>query len=259
MIFDHTENKSGALGDNDTVHHAGFGLNVAEEKQKKEKSKTYELVQIAFYALFFAYVIRVFFVQAFKIPTGSMEDTLLIGDLLLVNKFIYGARTPETLPFTDFRIPQLQLPAIREPKPGDVVIFKFPPDPSVDYIKRCVAIEGQTVEIRDKAVFVDGKPFKEISDPPGLKFEDPETIPQDKGYESVVPKDAGSRDNYGPITVPNGFLFVMGDNRDRSYDSRQWGLVPMENLIGRALMIYWSTASDNNLDIRWSRIGKIVE
>jgi signal peptidase I len=259
MFVNNPENISNASSGDNAVHPAGFGLDVTEEKNKKSKSKTYELVQIAFYALLFAYIIRVFFVQAFKIPTGSMEDTLLIGDLLLVNKFIYGAKTPETIPFTDVKIPQLQLPSIRDPKPGDVVIFKFPPDPSVDYIKRCVAVAGQAVEIKNKNVFVDGRLFKTISDPPGLKFEDPETVPRNKGYEVIVPKGAGSRDNYGPVIVPEGYLFVMGDNRDRSYDSRQWGFVPMENIIGEALMIYWSTASEDNFDIRWSRIGTLVE
>lgn len=226
---------------------------------KKERSKTLELFQIALYALLFAYIIRIFFLQAFKIPTGSMENTLLVGDLLLVNKFIYGARTPDTLPFTDIKIPQFQLPALREPKSGDVIVFKFPPDPSVDYIKRCIAVSGQTVEIRDKAIYVDGKPFSEIVNPPGLKFEDPVIIPRDKGFETIMPRNAGSRDNYGPVKVPNGYLFAMGDNRDRSYDSRHWGFIPREYVIGKALMVYWSTASDDNLDVRWSRIGMIVE
>ncbi len=225
----------------------------------KPRSKTAELFQIACYALLFAYIIRVFFVQAFKIPTGSMENTLLVGDLLLVNKFIYGPKTPETIPFTDIKIPQYRLPAWREPQSGDVIVFKFPQDPLVDYIKRCVAVAGQTVEIRDKVLFVDGRPFSETINPPGLKFEDPEIIPRDKGYESVYPKDAGSRDNYGPVKIPDGFLFAMGDNRDRSYDSRQWGFVPRDYVIGKAMMVYWSTASDDNMDIRWSRIGMIVE
>lgn len=226
---------------------------------KRQKSKTAELLQIACYALLFAYIIRIFFVQAFKIPTGSMENTLLVGDLLLVNKFIYGARTPDVIPFTDIKIPQYQLPALREPRSGDIIVFKFPPDPVVDYIKRCVAVAGQTVEIRDKVVYVDGKAFRETIDPAGLKFEDPEIIPRDKGYGSVYPKNAGSRDNYGPVKVPEGFLFAMGDNRDRSYDSRQWGFIPRDYVIGKALMVYWSTASDDNFDIRWSRIGMMVE
>lgn len=229
------------------------------KSDKKEKSTAYELFQILIYALLFAYIVRTFFIQGFKIPTGSMEDTLLIGDFLLVNKFVYGARTPETIPMTDIEIPQFRLPAVREPKPGDVIVFKFPPDPTVDYIKRCVGVAGQTVEIKDKAVFVDGQPFSEIIQPEGLKFEDPEIIPRNKGYEAVFPKDAGSRDNYGPVVVPDGYVFVLGDNRDRSYDSRQWGFVPRENIIGKALFIFWSNASNNNLDVRWDRIGKIID
>ncbi|MBX7151875.1 signal peptidase I [bacterium] len=228
------------------------------KSRKKEKSTTYELFQILIYALLFAYIVRTFFIQGFKIPTGSMEDTLLVGDFLLVNKFIYGATTPETLPLTDIEIPQWRLPAIRDPKPGDVIVFKFPPDPTVDYIKRCVGVAGQTVEIRDKAVLVDGHPFSEVIQPEGLKFEDPEIIPRNKGYESMYPKDAGSRDNYGPVTIPDGYVFVLGDNRDRSYDSRQWGFVPRENIIGKALFVFWSNASDNNLDVRWDRIGKMI-
>jgi len=204
-------------------------------------------------------LIRIFIIQPLKIPTGSMEDTLLIGDFLLVNKFIYGAKTPDRIPLTDIEIPQWQLPAIRPPHSGDVIVFKFPPDPTVNYIKRCIATEGQSVEIKDKVLYVDGVLFKDYCDPPGLKFEDPEIIPRDKGYEAIYPKDAGSRDNYGPVTVPPGYLFAMGDNRDRSYDSRQWGFVPMQNLIGKAMVIWWSTASDNNLDIRWDRIGQGIE
>ncbi|MBL7994519.1 signal peptidase I [bacterium] len=229
------------------------------EASRKEKSKTIELFQIALYALLFAYIIRIFFLQAFKIPTGSMENTLLVGDLLLVNKFVYGAKTPDKIPFTEIKIPQYQLPALREPRSGDVIVFKFPPDPLVDYIKRCVAVAGQTVEIKNKIVYVDGVPFSDIVDPPGLKYEDPDIIPRDKGYETVFPKNAGSRDNYGPVKVPEGTLFAMGDNRDRSYDSRQWGFVPREYVIGKALLVYWSTASEDNFDIRWSRIGMMIE
>ena len=232
---------------------------VQTESRPHVRSKTAELFQIAAYALIFAYIIRVFFVQAFKIPTGSMENTLVIGDLLLVNKFVYGARTPENIPFTSIHIPQFRLPAVREPQPGDVLVFKFPPDPSVDYIKRCIAVAGQTVEVRNKEVFVDGKPFSSIKNPDGLKFEDPEIIPRNKGYEAVYPKDAGSRDNYGPVTVPEGSLFVMGDNRDRSYDSRQWGFVPRDYVLGKAMLVYWSTERDDVWSPRWSRIGVWVE
>lgn len=225
----------------------------------RTKSKLYELLQIAVFAFLFAVIIKTFFIQAFKIPTGSMEDTLLVGDYLLVNKFVYGARTPTTVPFTDIRVRSWRLPAVRQPGPGDVVVFRHPQDPTIDYIKRCVAVGGQTVEIRNKVVLVDGVPFSRISRPPGLRFEDPEIIPREKGYDAVYPKEAGSRDNYGPVTVPDGHIFALGDNRDRSYDSRHWGFIPLDNVIGEAMCIYWSTASDDPLDIRWKRIGKIVE
>ncbi len=234
---------------------------ISDVQIPKESKKTSELIKIAVLSIVLAIVIRVFFLQAFKIPTGSMEDTLLTGDLILVNKLIYGAKTPEYLPliFLDIPIPQYQFPAFREPAQGDVLVFKFPPDPSIDYIKRCIALPGQTVEIKNKRIIVDGKPFDEISNPEGLKFEDPETIPFDKGYESVYPKGSGSRDNYGPVTVPADHFFVMGDNRDRSYDSRHWGFVPRNHLIGKAILIYWSTELNDNTKVRWSRAGKFIE
>ncbi len=234
---------------------------VKAPSNKNESKKTSDLLRIAFLSVVLAFVLRLFFIQAFKIPTGSMEDTLLTGDLILVNKLIYGAKTPEYIPliFLDIPIPQFQFPAIREPEQGDVVVFKFPPDPSIDYIKRCVALPGQTVEIRNKEVFVDGKAFANTSNPVGLKHEDPETIPYDKGYENIYPKGSGSRDNYGPVVVPEGHFFAMGDNRDRSYDSRSWGFVPRDYLIGKAIMIYWSTDLHDNTQIRWYRIARWIE
>ncbi len=145
------------------------------------------------------------------------------------------------------------------PKPGDVIIFKFPNDPDIDYIKRCVALENQTVMIREKKLFIDGVLFGMDSLNPNLKHEDPDIIAFDQGYENVYPVGAGSRDNYGPVVVPPGHVFVLGDNRDRSYDSRKWGFVPVENIIGKAMIIYWSHSPDDDFNIRWSRIGKIVE
>ena len=170
-----------------------------------------------------------------------MEDTLLIGDRLFASKFIYGAR----IPMTDIRVFK-----VRDPKPGDVVVFKFPnPDPTAaaeDYIKRCIAVEGQTVEIRDKKVYVDGELFEL---PEHGKFIDP----------TVQPARYGPRDNMPPTVVPENCLFAMGDNRDNSYDSRFWGFVPYDNLKGKALFIYWSINPDAPVyDIfhkfRWSRI-----
>jgi signal peptidase I len=169
-------------------------------------------------------VLKTFIVQNFKIPSGSMEDTLLVGDRLFASKFIYGAE----LPFTHFRIFK-----VRDPRPGDVIVFKYPEDPTKDYIKRCIAVAGQTVEIRNKQVYVDD-----------VLQKTPETI---KYIDDLIMTDQ-PRDNMPKRTVPTDMLFAMGDNRDNSYDSRYWGFVPYENLIGKALFIYWSV--DPNVPVR---------
>jgi len=172
-------------------------------------------------AVVLALIIKTSIVEAYKIPTASMEDTLLIGDFLLANKFIYGAE----IPLVGWR-----LPAIREPAPGDVVIFRFPGDGVTKYIKRCVAVAGDTVEVRNKILYVNGK-----------RFEDPEYA---KHIDSMVfPRRVGgqdSRDNYGPHVVPPGSYFMMGDNRDNSYDSRYWKAVPEKMILGEAMIIHWS-------------------
>uniref|UniRef100_I2Q410 Signal peptidase I n=1 Tax=Desulfovibrio sp. U5L TaxID=596152 RepID=I2Q410_9BACT len=180
-------------------------------------------------ALVLAFVIRTFVVQAFKIPSGSMLDTLLIGDHLLVNKFLYGTR----IPFTD----KVVLP-LEEPKEGDVIVFEFPEDTSKDFIKRIIGVPGDVVEMKDKVVTRNGQQLTE----PYIKH-------TDSGIQS-------RRDNFGPITVPEGKYFVMGDNRDESYDSRFWGFVDKEKIRGKAWIIYWSW--DGPADIRWSRIGRMV-
>jgi signal peptidase I len=197
-----------------------------KEKKKKAKKSAFsvarEYLESLVIALIFALIVKCSVVEAYKIPSGSMEDTLLIGDFLLANKFIYGAKVP-LLP--------VHLPAIREPKAGDIVIFKYPRDPSVNYIKRCVAVEGQTVEIKDKVVYIDGK---KIPDPALAKY-------TDKNPNSSR-RDV--RDNFGPYKVPKGHLFVMGDNRDNSADSRYWGPLPRELVLGKAMIIHWSWAQD---------------
>lgn len=230
-----------------------------EEKKKKSFSMgrpsalrvIREYVEAFAIALIAALFIRTFVVQAFRIPTGSMEDTLLVGDFLLVNKFIYGAK----IPFTNWR-----LPSIREPKPGDIVVFKYPRNEEQDYIKRCIAVEGQVVEIRDKMVYVDGKKF---DTPAGCKFIDPTVKPRGVVEYDIEPRSAGNRDNYGPVQVPEGHLFCMGDNRDNSYDSRYWGFLPRENVIGEALIIYFSWDPNMPLyrifnKIRWTRIANLI-
>ena len=181
-------------------------------------------------ALVLALGIKTSIVEAYKIPSGSMEDTLLVGDFLLANKFIYGSRLP--IPFVDIRLPD-----IRDPRPGDVVIFKYPLDPDVNYIKRCVAVAGQTVEIRNKQVFVDGQlvPLPEHG-----KYEDGGRDP----FARPQNPHLGTRDNMSPVTVPPNSLFVMGDNRDRSSDSRFWGFVPRANILGQAMIVHWSWRED---------------
>jgi len=190
-----------------------------------------------------AILIKFFFIQPFKIPSGSMEDTLLVGDQLLVVKFLYGTR----IPFSGKRVLKF-----RDPRPGDVIVFKFPQDMSKDYIKRCIAVEGQEIEIRDKEVYVDGV-RQEL--PLHAKTIDP----------SVYPLHMGSRDNMPPETVPPGHVFVLGDNRDNSNDSRYWGYVPCENIKGKAVMLYWSWNKDKDYplrkiihSIRWKRFFSLI-
>ncbi|OLN25435.1 Signal peptidase I [Desulfovibrio sp. DV] len=180
-------------------------------------------------ALVLAFVIRTFVVQAFKIPSGSMLDTLLIGDHLLVNKFLYGTR----IPFTD----KVVMP-IEDPQRGDVIVFEFPEDTTKDFIKRIIGVPGDVVEMKDKVLYRNGEQLVE----PYIKHTDP-------GMQA-------RRDNFGPITVPAGKYFAMGDNRDESYDSRFWGFVDKEKIRGKAWVIYWSW--DGPSDIRFSRIGRMV-
>lgn len=220
-----------------------------------------EYLEAILVAVALALFLRTFVVQAFSIPTGSMENTLLIGDFLLANKIVYGAM----IPFTDAR-----LPGFRNPEPGDIVIFEYPKNPERDFIKRVVAGPGQEVEIRDKILYVDGK---RTVDPPLSKYVDPVILP----FSST----GGDRDNKRLARVPEGHYFVMGDNRDNSEDSRYWGFLEKERIRAQANIIYWSWAPDpgapvfeNILSIpriavynlihgfgraRWSRIGRIVK
>ncbi len=162
-----------------------------------------------------------------------MEDTLLVGDHILVNKFIYGIR----MPFSNKTI----VP-IGEPERGDIVVFKFPQDPKMDFIKRVVGIPGDTVECRNKVVYVNGEP---------------EANPHAVNKDAFILR-GNPRDNFGPITVPADSLFVMGDNRDRSNDSRFWNYVSYSQLRGKAFMIYWSWNKDD-FAVRWRRIGDMIE
>lgn len=211
---------------------------VPKSQVVKRKSSLREYTEAIVIALVLALFIRTFIVQAFKIPSGSMLPTLKIGDYLLVNKFIYGIK----MPFTGTVI----IP-ITNPKPNDIVVFKFPKDPSLDYIKRVIAVGGDTVEVRNKKVFVNGKPFL------------------DKHGVHLDANLVGQRDNFGPVRVPPGKIFVMGDNRDNSYDSRFWGFVDQKAILGKAWIIYWSWnlrqpffSLDRFTSIRWNRLGEIL-
>jgi signal peptidase I len=200
----------------------------------KRKSTLREYTEAIVVALLLALFIRTFVVQAFKIPSGSMLNTLLIGDHILVNKFIYGIKNPFT---GETWIP------IEEPERKDIVVFEYPLNPSQDYIKRVIGVAGDRIEIKDKKVFVNGEPQNE-----------PYTIYSDN---RIIPANVQPRDNMDPVTVPPHSLFVMGDNRDNSYDSRFWHFVDLKAVKGKAFILYWSWDKDK-FRVRWDRIGKLV-
>jgi signal peptidase I len=199
-----------------------------------QKGALRENIEAIIIAIIIALFIRTFIVQAFKIPSGSMEKTLLVGDHILVNKFVYGVK----LPFINKTIISAKSPG-RE----DVVVFQFPIDPKKDFIKRVVGISGDTVEIRNKQVYINGEKFNHDH---GI-FRDPH----------VWPAGTKPRDNFGPVRVPDNTLFVMGDNRDHSYDSRFWGFVDMSAVKGRAFIIYWSW-NKKEFGVRWKRLGSLI-
>ena len=189
---------------------------------RKKRSYWRKYTYSLFFAVGLALIIRTFFIQAFRIPSRSMEDSLLAGDFLLVDKFAYGARVP----FTSTR-----LPALTEPRPGDIVLFKYPLNPERVYVKRCIATAGQVVEIRNKVVYVDGS---RLPDPPYSKYVD----------ARIFSASDNPRDNYGPQKLPEHCIFVMGDNRDNSRDSRHWGILSQDLVVGKAWCIYWSCEPD---------------
>jgi signal peptidase I len=292
-----------------------------KNSRKIKKSKPREFFDALLWAAIVAFIIKVFLFEAYRIPTGSMENTLLVGDFLLVTKFTYGATTPRNIPFTDVRLPYFKLPGFKDPELGDIIVFDFPGNrdefmsPEVlNYIKRCVGLPGDTLQIINQVLYNNGKIFP---NPPKLKFlQTPK--PEGAVEPRTFPKGFGwNEDNYGPLVVPkiddkikidfsnfdgwklfvereghtirmtpnskvlvddkelvNGeytverdYLFMMGDNRTNSLDSRFWGFMPMENVVGEAFMLYWSWNSDIPLShfidllesIRWGRIGKIID
>ena len=199
-----------------------------------EKSLLREYLEALLIAVIFATFARTWVVQAFKIPSGSMEKNLLIGDHILVNKFIYGP--------TATALERKLLP-IRDVRCGDIVVFKFPSDPTRDFIKRCMATPGDTIRSVDKVIYVNGR---QVHDETFTYHSDPEVVSRRDYFQ---PNRV--RDNFGPEVVPAGQYFCMGDNRDNSNDSRFWGPVPRANLKGRAFMIYWSFAGEEMESVDW--------
>jgi signal peptidase I len=207
---------------------------IRDRDVSKRKSIVREYAEAIAIAVVLALFIRSFVVQAFKIPSGSMKDTLYVGDHILVNKFLFGV----AIPFTDIHI----LP-LRKPERLDVVVFKYPEDETKDFIKRVIGVPGDTVEVRNKMVYVNDVPLMESY---AIHTQD-----------NIYPADIQPRDNFGPVTVPKGSYFMMGDNRDQSLDSRFWGFVKLNKIEGKAFMIYWSWDRDRTW-VRWRRIGRLI-
>ncbi len=282
--------------------------------------KAGRFLKIIFLAALAAFILKTFFIEAYKIPTRSMENTLLAGDFLLVNKLAYGPSTPKYIPFTAIKIPSVRLPAITSPKLNDVIIFEYPgnrdelfPQESINYIKRCIGVPGDTILIKEKKLFVNSL---KIDLPEFGILHKNEIGKINSANPLIFPKGSNwNKDYYGPLVVPrkgdeihlnldnidqwrlfidreygepvvrivdgkiliNGnftdkyvvkdnYYFVLGDNRDDSADSRFWGFVPHKNLIGRAMMIYWSLDGNTEKNgstsilssIRWNRIGRVI-
>ncbi|MBI5402574.1 MAG: signal peptidase I [Ignavibacteriae bacterium] len=291
-----------------------------KEEVLKKKSKLREYFDALVFAAVVAFFIKVFLFEAYRIPTGSMENTLLVGDFLLVTKFTYGATTPRNIPFTDIRIPYVKLPGFKDPKLGDIIVFDFPGDREdkqskevLNYIKRCVGLPGDSLMIVNKVLYNNGTPYP---NPPNSKFISPLQT-SNMSNPRIFPKGSGwNEDNFGPIRVPKAgdkikidssnfeawkmfviregrtirlgqdmrvyvdeqvlpdgmytvkrdYLFMMGDNRNNSLDSRFWGFMPVENVVGEAFMIYWSWDANIGFNeffrllgsIRWDRIGHLI-
>ena len=203
----------------------------------KKKTKWREYVETFIIALLIALFVRTFVIQAFKIPSGSMVPTLLVGDHLLVNKFIYGTRIP---------LVGRKLFVLRKPRRGDVIVFIYPRDRSKDFIKRVIGLEGEKVEIKGQKIYINDRL---IDDPWGIY-----------GKKNAF-WNVSARENFGPVIVPRGSLFVLGDNRDNSQDSRYWGFVPLNDVLGKAFIIYWSwdwRAPSLLSKVRWKRITHLI-
>jgi signal peptidase I len=206
-----------------------------KEEAPPQRGHIRENIEAILVAILIALFIRTFVVQAFKIPSGSMKPTLQIGDHILVNKFIFGVK----IPYWNTTIIPLKLP-----QRDDIIVFKYPVDPNKDFIKRVIGVGGDLVESRDKQLYVNRK-----------------LVNHDFGVHSdprILSGENRPRDNFGPITVPENSLFVMGDNRDESFDSRFWGFVNLKAVSGKAFIIYWSW-DKQNFGVRWNRLGRLLK
>jgi signal peptidase I len=203
-------------------------------RARRRKSLARQWLESVAIALIVAFLLRGFAVQAFKIPSSSMMPTLQVGDHVLVDKLRYGIRNP---------LWNGWLLRFATPAPGDVIVFAFPVDPTNDFVKRVIAVEGEEVEIRDKQVLVDGQP-RDIGRPYFVE-----------GRQGTAAE--GPRDNFGPAKVPKANVFVLGDNRDRSFDSRFWGFVDLDEVKGKAMIVYWSWDGRDGW-VRWERLGEVI-
>jgi len=207
---------------------------MTENNTPKPKTKTKEYIESIIIAILIALFIRTFIICAYKIPSRSMVPTLLVGDHILVSKFIYGVKIP---------LLRTTIIPVREPKRGEIIVFIYPHDRSKDFIKRVIGVAGDKIEIKNKKIFINGK---EYSDSYGIYSD-----------TMIYPSTMQPRDNFGPVTVPEKSLFVMGDNRDESLDSRFWGFVDLKDVEGKAFIIYWSWNHDEH-NLRWQRLGNLL-
>jgi signal peptidase I len=297
---------------------------MAEQEKKEVKQSTLADKTKAFFKEFFIVlgaflVLNNFVLASFMVPTGSMENEVMAGDLLFVNKFIYGGTSPRNIPFTNVRLPWFRVPGFQDVERGDVIVFVFPgfrdeidPEEFTFYLKRCVGLPGDTIKIEDRVLFVNGEQFPL---PRNLKFNRREILPPGLAVEGIFPKGAPwNEDNYGPVVIPklgmpiqltaenfgqwevfirreghlprlvdgkvlidgqeaseyiveHDYLFGMGDNRDNSLDSRYWGFIPRENLVGTPLIVYWSwdpnipiySFIDKIASVRLGRVGTLIK
>ena len=196
--------------------------------KSRKKSELREWVKSLSIGILAVLIFRSMVAQAYQIPSGSMERTLLVGDYIYINKMLYG---PEIdLGLGNTHLLHHRFPGFRKPQRGDIIVFRYPVDLRKDFIKRCVAVEGQTVAIRNKVLYVDG-----------VRQDEPYVIHED---DRIIPREASVRDNFGPMVVPKGTIFMMGDNRDNSLDSRFWGPLPVDLIRGKAIFRYFSWDGD---------------